>query len=507
MPLRVRLVLAFLLPLVALGAVGLLALGQLEQATNMFARVANDYMTRLNYIEGLSTDLSQLRALELEHLIATDAQRRQQIGQQLSAHMASLQENLAAYEATLPEEDRLMVLPLLQQRYAAYGATHERLMALVAEGRQDEALALYRESEAAYESLLADTRTLHQQEAVAAQGAAHKGYTLGHRSRNILVGGLLAAVGLIFAIGLWFSGYVQRRLGSLIMVIRRVAQGDFSYTVEPRGNDEFATLARAFNAMTSSLRESEAENLRLHAQSLKLREERIALLQEALSRAVEAQENERQRISRELHDQAGQALVALQLGLSRLERVAPTTEIAQTASTLREMALETLTLVRNLALDLRPGMLDEAGLVPTLREYANAFCQRTGIPVEVVASDSEARLPPELEITIFRIVQEALTNVVKHARASHARVTLTRTASRLEVTVEDDGVGFDVEKAMKGQRRKSLGLFGMEERCRLSGGTLELRSQPGQGSRVICTWELPPATAGAAAEEGVSVPL
>jgi len=160
------------------------------------------------------------------------------------------------------------------------------------------------------------------------------------------------------------------------------------------------------------------------------------------------------------------------------------------------VALEALREVREVSLDLRPGMLDDAGLVSTLREYAQQFGERTGIAVEVAAGDWQTRLQPEMEVTVFRIVQEALTNVAKHAGASRARISLIRTATTLEVSVRDDGAGFDIEEAMKKQRRKSLGLFGMEERCRLSDGRFEIDARPGQGTAVVCSWDLQPLAAG-----------
>jgi len=496
MPLRVRLVLAFFLPLLALAGVGLLALGQMSQATNRFARVADDNMARLNYIDGVSTALSQMRALELEHLVANDESRRVQTGEKLVTYRASLEANLADYEGQLRAGPRTTPFPLVRQRYATYVAKHDEIVARSGAGLRSEALALFDGSEELYQSLLADTRALRQQEAMAAQGAAHEGYTLGLHGRNTLVAGLLVAVGLVFAIGLWFSGYVQRRLSSVSMVIRRVAEGDFSSTVPVEGNDEFASLARSFNVMTDSLRESEEENAHLYAESLKLREERILLLQDALRRSVEVQENERHRIARELHDQVGQSLAILQLGLSRLQKLAPTPEAAEALSGVREMALEALREVREVSLDLRPGMLDDAGLVSTLREYAQQFAERTGIAVEVAAADWETRLQPEMEVTVFRIVQEALTNVAKHASAGRVRIGLNRTATTLEVSVRDDGAGFDIEEAMKKQRRKSLGLFGMEERCRLSDGRFEIDARPGQGTTVICSWDLQPVAVG-----------
>ncbi len=489
-PLGLRIALAFLLPLVTIVALGLVALFELNQATHRFARFANDDLERLDHIQQVGTALAEIRALELEHLMTDDPGRRARAAVEIESYQQSLRNSLTAYEARLGDRSRMMSLPLLQARYSAYSEAHTAIMSLSAQGRRDEALALYNQTETAYHSLLVDTESLRQQELMEVQGAAHEGYTVGVRSREVLIGGLVVAVGLLFAVGLWFTGYVRRRLMGLLDVIKRVAQRDFSHPLDDQGSDEFGTLARAFNVMTSSLKEAEEENRGLYAESLTLKEERIGLLQEALRRSVEVQENERHRIARELHDQVGQSLAILQLTLSRLQKAAPTPEAAETLSQVREMALETLKQVRQVSLDLRPGMLDDAGLVSTLREYGQSFAERAVIAVEVSAGDWESPLPSELEVTVFRIVQEAMTNIAKHARASRVRIVLDRSAETLELRVQDDGVGFDIEEALKGQRRKSLGLFGMEERCRLSGGRVEIDSRPGEGTEVVCRWQL-----------------
>ncbi len=488
--LRVRLFLAFVLPLLALAGIGLLSMGQLEQATHGFAGVANDNLMRLNHIEAVGTSFAQLRALELEHLVANDSQRQATIDRQIAENQRTLKDNLTAYQNVVEPSSRSVAFPLLEQRYNSYFAIHDSLMRLSSTGQQDQALQVYSSSEDTYSSLLADTRALREQESTATQAAASHGYSVSLHSRDILVAGLLVAAALVFAAGLWLSGFVQRRVTSLLAVIRRVSQGDFSEMAESEGRDDFATLGRAFNAMTSSLKATEDENSRLNAEAMRLKEERIALLQDALKRSVEVQENERHRIARELHDQVGQSLAILQLGLSRLQKTAPTKQAAATLSQVREMALEALSQVRNLSLDLRPGMLDDAGLVSTLREYAQRFAERAGIAVEVAAGDWQSRLSPELEVTVFRVVQEAMTNVAKHAGAARVRIGVDRAPDALEVSVHDDGKGFEVEEALKGQRRKSLGLFGMEERCRLSGGAFDISSRPGEGTTVRCRWRL-----------------
>jgi two-component system sensor histidine kinase UhpB len=207
---------------------------------------------------------------------------------------------------------------------------------------------------------------------------------------------------------------------------------------------------------------------------------------------VKAQERERQRVARELHDQAGQALTALQLGLSRVERSAASSETREMAASLRAMAVDTMALIRSLALDLRPAALDELGLVSALRQYIKAFSERVGLPVDFDGDAIVDELPDEAKITLFRIVQEALTNVAKHANASRAWVALRNGSDELRLLVADNGKGFDAKRAMNGENHQNLGLFGIQERCHLLGGRLDIIS-PGDGSllRVTIPFALP----------------
>jgi two-component system sensor histidine kinase UhpB len=227
-----------------------------------------------------------------------------------------------------------------------------------------------------------------------------------------------------------------------------------------------------------------------------MREERIALLEERMTQVVKAQEEERQRVARELHDQAGQTLTALQLGFSHIEASGPTPEVQEKAASLRQLAVEAMHIIRNLALALRPSALDELGLPEALRYVTETLAGRTGIRAKLEVSGSPRRLPAETEVTLFRIVQEALTNVAKHAQANLVTVKLAFDNPRVELSIEDDGVGFDVERALGAERRKSLGLIGMQERCQLIGSRLQIRSRPGKGTRLVISV---PSAAGEAA--------
>lgn len=222
---------------------------------------------------------------------------------------------------------------------------------------------------------------------------------------------------------------------------------------------------------------------------------------------ISAQEEERRRIARELHDEAGQALTMLIVGLERGEQAMPGQHLAQVRATfrrLRDLAVQTLEEIRNLALDLRPSLLDDLGLVAAVRWYARTCAARAELPVEVSLEglDESDRLPPDVETTVFRIVQEGLTNVIKHARARRVWIALVRNGAGLVVRIADDGVGvppFDAANADRGDR---LGLFGMVERAKLLGGEMEIGPRPGGGT--LLEFRLPLA-APAPAEGAVAV--
>jgi signal transduction histidine kinase len=202
--------------------------------------------------------------------------------------------------------------------------------------------------------------------------------------------------------------------------------------------------------------------------------ERVA--RDALRRIVEAQELERQRLARELHDETGQALTSILLGLKQLEA----SESAEAVAELRQLVVATLQDVRRLAVELRPKVLDDFGLVPALERLTQAFAEQTGLAVDFEAGTMGERLPREVETAIFRIVQESLTNVVKHARADRVSVLLTRSDGRIKAVIEDDGVGFEASTGGDG----GVGLIGMRERIELLNGTLRLESSATSGTTV-----------------------
>jgi signal transduction histidine kinase len=211
-------------------------------------------------------------------------------------------------------------------------------------------------------------------------------------------------------------------------------------------------------------------------------------LQAVSRRLVDAQETERRQVSRELHDRVGQNLTALSISMDILK-----TQLAgnggdalrsriEDASSLLE---STSSVIENVMSDLRPPMLDDYGLLPALQWYANEFSGRTGIQARVIGDERMKRLPQASEIALFRIAQEALNNVAKHAHAGHADITLRHADGQFIMVVSDDGAGLDATSAPAAKRRQGLGMMTMRERTQAVDGQFEVTGAAGEGTRVV----------------------
>ena len=203
--------------------------------------------------------------------------------------------------------------------------------------------------------------------------------------------------------------------------------------------------------------------------------QRIA--RDALRRVVGAQETERRRLARELHDETGQALTSILLGLKALEESADAGAVGE----LRQLVVDTLQDVRRLAVELRPPVLDDFGLDAALERLTSAFGEQTGMPVRFESNLGDVRLPEDVETALYRIVQEALTNVVKHAQAHSVSVVLGRNGDSAIALIEDDGQGFDPTRT----RSDGFGVEGMRERVALLDGRLRVESRAGVGTTIV----------------------
>jgi PAS domain S-box-containing protein len=205
------------------------------------------------------------------------------------------------------------------------------------------------------------------------------------------------------------------------------------------------------------------------------------------SQIISVQEEERRRISRELHDDAGQALTAMKINLELLENEIPesSTNIRERLTETKQLLTHTLQEVRTLSFELRPSLLDHFGIIAAIRGYSKNYSERTNIDVQVRGKNTVERFPPEVEILFYRCAQEALTNVAKHSRAKNVTINISQDNNKLRMKIKDDGKGFDVNKHFeKNINVSNLGLFGMRERVALMGGKLRIHSERNKGSEL-----------------------
>jgi signal transduction histidine kinase len=263
----------------------------------------------------------------------------------------------------------------------------------------------------------------------------------------------------------------QQVTGSLVLARPQAAEGNLTF-------EEFKLIVGIAQQLGLSI-----ENARLHQEAQK----REKILGELLHQVVEAQEAERQRIARELHDATGQSLTAIALGLRGIETLLANDSpaVAEQVRELKLFGTDALGELRQLIADLRPPQLDDLGLVAALRWYIQTFEKRTSLQVDFVVKGGYARLPSEYETVLFRITQEALTNIVKHADASQVAVTIEMNPAQICMVIEDDGRGFD-PGAVLGEEgpQTGWGLLGIQERALLLGGQHEIVSAPERGTYI-----------------------
>lgn len=285
----------------------------------------------------------------------------------------------------------------------------------------------------------------------------------------VLVMSLLAATFLTFVL--------TRPILELVEATRAIGKGDFSHRVRRWANDEIGELAGAFNQMAVELERAD-----------ELRTERELLRRQLLERVIAAQEEERRRISRELHDSTSQSLTSLMVGLRTLESSCDVLQVHQHTRELRHVVSQVLDDLHTLAVQLRPSVLDDLGLAAALERLVQEWSRRHRIRTDLVVHIGEERLSDSLETALYRIVQEALTNVARHAQASSVSVLVERRAQSVVAVIEDDGLGFDAAHIRSEGR---LGLAGIRERAELLGGSLTIESSPGSGASLFIQLPLP----------------
>jgi signal transduction histidine kinase len=256
-----------------------------------------------------------------------------------------------------------------------------------------------------------------------------------------------------------------------------------------RTSVELADIRRALRkeiARRKAVEEALETSERHHVQLL----ERSGRLQEHLRRLsheiLHANEEERKRISRELHDDVGQSLTAINVKLAALKTKASlgTTDLKKQLAGTQRLLERSLSTVHRFARELRPPLLDDLGLIPALHSYMKAFTKRTRIPIRFAAFAAVDKLDNDRRTVLYRVAQEALTNVAKHAHAKSVNVTILKLGRDVRMDIQDDGKSFQVERALFAMRIQRLGLIGMRERVEMVGGTFTVESAPGEGTTV-----------------------
>jgi signal transduction histidine kinase len=297
-------------------------------------------------------------------------------------------------------------------------------------------------------------------------------------TKTVLWGMVLCiAVGICLA--LWLTGILTRPIRHLVQSANRIREGEFETRARVFSNDEIGRLAVAFNQM--------GEALMQYRHEVEAKEKaRLSLIE----RTVQVQEDERKNISRELHDHFGQSLMALLLQVqSGCEHSPGRCEYGKNPgslcfcveNTIRQIIQD----VHRLAWGMRPSILDDYGLDSALGRHIEEVAKTAGFDIDYqfTSPDGLERLPSRIEVSLFRIAQEAVTNMIRHAKATHASVVVLRQIHEITMIVEDDGQGFDIGMVQeKGDR--CLGLIGMKERVNLLGGSFVVESAPGEGTRI-----------------------
>ncbi len=263
----------------------------------------------------------------------------------------------------------------------------------------------------------------------------------------------------------------NRVIGSVVLVQTEAGQKSLPF-------EEFKLIMGIAHQLGLSV-----ENARLYQEA----QSREKILAELLHQVVGAQEAERKRIARELHDATGQSLTAMTLGLRGIANVVANISpaVAEQIEELRSFGTNALKELRHIIANLRPSQLDDLGLIAALEWYVQEFEDRYAVPVDFVTEGEAVRLPSEYETVLFRITQEALTNIAKHAEASQVTITLKASPTRIVVTIIDDGRGFDPKKVLRDDGKQTgWGLLGIVERTLLLGGDYKIDSTPGEGTRI-----------------------
>jgi signal transduction histidine kinase len=295
---------------------------------------------------------------------------------------------------------------------------------------------------------------------------------------------LVKQAGIFFAMAITPIEKTNRSDRDATAHLENIVQALSHRTVElAASNMELSLEIAQRKAAEAALKQSERHSIELLAQSQRQREQLRQLSRQMLS----AQEEERRRISRELHDVIAQTLTGINLRLAALKKEASLNakgfdlKIAQT----QRMVEKSVDIVHEFARELRPAVLDDLGLIPALHSFMKSFTEQTGVRTHLSAFAGVEELNTDGRTVFFRVAQEALANVAKHAQASRVQVSIEKLPDSICMKIKDDGKSFDAARALLPRASKRLGLLGMRERLEMAGGHFDIESAPGKGTTVI----------------------
>ncbi len=335
---------------------------------------------------------------------------------------------------------------------------------------------------------------------------------------------VLALLGVQCAVAAVFAWGAARSVTAPVAVLtdhaERIAGGELEWPIPALGSDEVGRLGTSLERMRQNLaalighvaqanaqleQRVEERTRELHDANARLREREEARSQ-LLRKVITAQEDERKRIARELHDETTQGLAVLAMGIDAAMDAYRTGKVPH-LDEVKALAVRTLEDVHRLILDLRPSVLDDLGLVSAIRWYAERSLESRGVSVRCEFGEMP-RLPPEMETALFRLCQEAMSNVARHAQATAVLVQVGveggAEGRQVVIDIEDDGRGFDRQAVARREGRRPWGLMGIRERAELLGGDARIESAPGQGTRVMVRIPVPPDPTGGGARDGAA---
>lgn len=274
---------------------------------------------------------------------------------------------------------------------------------------------------------------------------------------------------------------LYKPVSALASAVEQAGKSNFKVRLKPRGDDEIGRLMEAFNGM--------AENLeKMRDEITEKEQERLVLLKEIIT----GQDKERAKISMELHDQAGQLLSSLKIGLKSIEADVKTKKGREKIENYRELLNISLEKLHDLAVELRPPVLSEFGLFRGVKNFIGKFRADQNIKVEYsINFDEKLRLPEPVETGLYRIIQESFTNIARHSKATEAGIEFEKTGQELELIIQDNGIGMDAARKAAEPGRVYLGILGIRERVNILGGSFNMESSSGKGTKITIgiKWE------------------